>query len=212
MPVFFAGNLRRFNSILLRVDSENKLAPRFSAVKPRVRRTGNWGTRVDADIFVIHRVLPPTGGLDRNSLPPSRPPWLAPHDVPCSYRSRIYNRPNPLSVKRPQRSPQRGIVVNNEQASVFVYSGGTQRARPLASLPPVPTATRHFPSMADGELRYSRSFPLFTRPQLAGPRASILRTRVGLIIQLNETYRWERARRVRKGYGDVSSSSPGIKA
>jgi len=38
---FFAGNLRGFNSILLRADSENKLAPRFSALKPRVRRTGN---------------------------------------------------------------------------------------------------------------------------------------------------------------------------
>lgn len=136
MPVFFAGNLRGFNSILLRVDSENKLARRFSTVKPRVRRTDNWGTRVDADIFVIHRALPLARGWrgHRNSSSPGSHR----NDVPCSYRSRIYNRLDPLSVKRPQRSPQRGIVVNNEQALVFVYSGGTQRAGPL---PPPPRGT-----------------------------------------------------------------------
>lgn len=159
-------------------------------MKPRVRRAGNSRGRgyfrYSSRLAANRRVGP------EFTLPPSLPDSHR-NDVPCSYRSRIYNRPNPLSVKRPQRSPQRGIVVNNEQASVFVYSGGTQRARPLAA-----PATRHFPSIADGELRCSRSFPLFTRPQLAGPRASILRARVGLIIQLNETYRWAGARRARR--------------
>lgn len=56
---------------------------------------------------------------------------------PRLYRNRIYIRPR-LSVRRPQRTPQRGTVVNNEYASVFVYSGSTQRVSRPSPLPPLP--------------------------------------------------------------------------
>lgn len=102
---------------------------------------------------------------------------------PRLYRNRIYIRPR-LSVRRPQRTPQRGTVVNNEYASVFVYSGSTQRVSlPLSPPPPLPI---HRPTTATlfghhgggrGELQHqARSSLLFTTPQLANPKASILRT------------------------------------
>lgn len=103
---------------------------------------------------------------------------------PRLYRNRIYNRPS-LSVRRPQRTPQRGIVVNNEYASVFVYSGSTQRYphsidRPPPSLPPLWYLRRPTPppctratvvncNTVDRRL-------LFTTPQLANPKASIRHT------------------------------------
>lgn len=104
---------------------------------------------------------------------------------PRLYRNRIYIRPR-LSVRRPQRTPQRGTVVNNEYASVFVYSGSTQRV----SLPPTTTDSstnyahpfrpprwRSRGGGGGGQLQHqARSSLLFTTPQLANPKASILRT------------------------------------
>lgn len=109
-----------------------------------------------------------------------------PEITPGLYRNRIYIRPS-LSVRRPQRTPQRGTVVNNEYASVFVYSGSTQRC-PLPSLPTptplrllllLPRLRRPTPppfSSNGGELQHARSSLLFTTPQLANPKASILHT------------------------------------
>lgn len=98
---------------------------------------------------------------------------------PRLYRNRIYIRPR-LSVRRPQRTPQRGAVVNNEYASVFVYSGSTQRvSRPSPSPSPDSSTTLRppFSATVGGELQHQAgSSLLFTTPQLANPKASILRT------------------------------------
>lgn len=98
--VFFAANLRGFNSILSPCRrGKTNLRHVSRGLKPRVRRTGGArGTRVDADIFVIHRALPPSARVWTGTLippSPSHPRNWHRNDVPRSYRSRIYNRPDP---------------------------------------------------------------------------------------------------------------------